>query len=108
MTAYGFIRRFVRNKNAALIGGLLYAFSGFQVFNIFFNHFQDVTAFFPLMLIAMEEHINNNRKGVFALTVALMGMINYFFFTGQAVFLVISILRGKNSSPLFWRPFWAQ
>lgn len=92
MTAYGFIRRFVRSKNAALIGGLLYAFSGFQVFNIFFNHFQDVTAFFPLMLIAMEEHVNNNRKGVFALTVALMGMINYFFFTGQAVFLIIYYL----------------
>ena len=62
MTAYAFIRRFVRNKNAALIGGMLYAFSGFQAFNIFFNHFHDVTAFFPLMLIAMEERINNNRR----------------------------------------------
>lgn len=89
MTAYAYIRRFVRNKDAALVGGLLYAYSGFQIYNIFFNHFQDVTAFFPLMLIAMEEHINNNRKGVFALTVALMSIINYFFFTGQAVFLVL-------------------
>ena len=88
MTAYAFIRRFVRSKNAALIGGMLYAFSGFQTFNIFFNHFHDVTAFFPLMLIAMEERINNNRRGVFALSVALMGIINYFFFTGQAVFPV--------------------
>lgn len=92
MTAYAYIRRFVRNKNAAVIGGLLYAFSGFQIFNVFFNHFQDVTSFFPLMLIAMEEHINNGRKGVFALTVALMSIINYFFFTGQAVFLVIYFL----------------
>lgn len=92
LTAYAFIRRFVRNKNSALIGGLLYAFSGFQIFNIFFNHFQDVTAFFPLMLIAMEEHINNNRKGVFALTVGFMAILNYFFFTGQAVFLIIYFL----------------
>lgn len=92
MTAYAYIRRFVRNKNAALIGGLLYAFSGFQIYNIFFNHFQDVTAFFPLMLIAMEEHINNSRKGVFALTVALMAIINYFFFTGQVVFLILYYL----------------
>lgn len=89
MTAYAYIRKFVRNKDAALTGGLLYAFSGFQIYNIFFNHFQDVTAFFPLMLIAMEENINNNRKGVFALSVALMSIINYFFFTGQAVFLVL-------------------
>jgi len=96
MTAYAYIRRFVRNKNAALIGGLLYAFSGFQIYNIFFNHFQDVTSFFPLMLIALEEHVNNNRKGVFALTVALMAILNYFFFTGQAVFLILYYIMRMN------------
>lgn len=89
LTAYAYIRRFVKSRQAAFIGGMLYAFSGFQLYNIFFNHFHDVTALFPLMLIAMEEHINNNRKGVFALSVALMATVNYFFFTGQAVFLVI-------------------
>lgn len=89
LTAYGYIRRFVANKNAAVVGGLLYSFSGFQLFNIFFNHFQDVTAFFPLMLIAMEELVNHNRRGWFAATVALMGIINYFFFAGQIVFLVL-------------------
>lgn len=107
LTAYVFIRKFVRNKNACIIGGLLYAFSGFQIFNIFFNHFQDVTSFFPLMLIAMEEHINNNRKGIFALTTALMAVLNYFFFTGQVVFLIIYfIIRLK--SPDFnstWKKF---
>ncbi|MBR1592805.1 MAG: YfhO family protein [Ruminococcus sp.] len=89
MTAYAYIRRFVRNKNMAVVGGLLYAFSGFQIFNIFFNHFQDVTALFPLMLIAMEENVNNGRKGWFALIVALMAMLNYYFFAGQCVFLII-------------------
>ena len=39
LTAYAYIRRFVRNRQAAMVGGLLYAFSGFQLFNIFFNHF---------------------------------------------------------------------
>ena len=92
LTAYAYIRRFVRGKNASLAGALMYAFSGFQVYNIFFNHFQDVTAFFPLMLIAMEENINNNRKGVFALSVSLMAFINYYFFAGQVVFLVIYYL----------------
>ncbi|MGN0622007.1 MAG: YfhO family protein [Porcipelethomonas sp.] len=107
LTAYAYIRRFVRNKNAALIGGLLYSFSGFQMFNIFFNHFQDVTAFFPLLLISLEEYINNNRKGVFALSVALMGIINYFFFAGQAVFVVLYIL-ARLGSPDFritWKKF---
>ncbi|MCM1228286.1 MAG: YfhO family protein [Clostridium sp.] len=109
MTAYAYIRRFVRGKNAALIGGMLYAFSGFQLFNIFFNHFHDVTAFFPLMLIALEERVNNNRRGVFALSVALMGLINYFFFTGQAVFVIIYLLV-RLKSPDFnitWKKFFS-
>ncbi|MBQ8435972.1 MAG: YfhO family protein, partial [Oscillospiraceae bacterium] len=92
LTAYAFIKRFVRSKTASMIGGILYAFSGFQLFNIFFNHFHDVTALFPLMLIALEEKINNQRKGFFAVTVAMMGILNYFFFTGQAVFIIIYIL----------------
>lgn len=109
MTAYAYIRRFVRGKGSALIGGMLYAFSGFQMFNIFFNHFHDVTAFFPLMLIAMEERVNNNRRGVFALSVALMGIINYFFFTGQAVFLVLYLIV-RLKSPDFritWKKFFS-
>lgn len=89
LTAYAYIRRFVRGKEAALVGALLYSFSGFQVFNLFFNHFQDVTALFPLMLIALEENINNRRRGWFALIVALMAALNYYFFAGEAVFLII-------------------
>lgn len=89
LTAYIYIRRFVRSKEAALTGAMLYAYSGFQIFNIFFNHFQDVTAFFPLMLIAMEENICNRRRGWFAVIVAFMAALNYYFFTGQAVFLIL-------------------
>ncbi|NLZ45998.1 MAG: YfhO family protein [Clostridiales bacterium] len=89
VTAYAFIRRFVRSTDAAAIGALLYAFSGFQTYNIFFNHFHDVTAFFPLMLLAVEMRVNDNKRGVFALTVALMASISYFFFAGQVMFLFI-------------------
>ncbi|MBD5160057.1 MAG: YfhO family protein, partial [Ruminococcus sp.] len=108
LTAYAYIRKFVHSKNSALIGAMLYSFSGFQVYNIFFNHFQDVTAFFPLMLIAMEENINNNRKGVFALSVSLMAFINYYFFTGQAVFLIVYYLFRMKCTDFntSWRKFW--
>ena len=107
MTAYAYIRRFVRSKEAALTGGLLYAFSGFQIYNIFFNHFQDVTAFFPLMLISMEECINRGRKGAFAVTTAFMGILNYYFFAGQAVFLVLYYLFRMNSPDFHtsWKKF---
>ena len=56
-TACAFIRRFVTNRDYALIGGLLYAFSGFGIYNIFFNHFHEVIAFFPLILLSLELYI---------------------------------------------------
>ena len=89
LAAYTFITRFVKNKNAALIGALLYAFSGFSVYNIFFNHFHDAMAFFPLLLVSLDELVENNRKGLFAICVALCLMVNYFFFAGQVVFVII-------------------
>ncbi len=90
--AYAYIQRFVRNKNYAVIGALLYSFSGFQIYNTFFNQFHDVVAFFPLILIGMEELVQNNRRGLFAIAVAINAMINYFMFAGQVVFCVIYFL----------------
>ena len=89
LTAYAFLRRFVRSRRACIIGGMLYAYSGFQLYNVFFNHFHDVTAFFPLLLIALEKCVNENKRGLFALSVGLMALINYYFFAGQAVFLLL-------------------
>ena len=109
LTAYIYIRRFVRSKETSLIGAMLYAFSGFQIFNIFFNHFQDVTAFFPLMLIAMEENINNRRRGWFGLIVAVMATINYYFFTGQVVFLILYFIMRLPCTDFHatWKKFFA-
>lgn len=87
--AYAYIRRFVMNKSAAFIGGMLYAFSGFQTYNVFFNHFHDVTAFFPLLLLGFELLTQDGKKGAFAITVAISALINYFFFVGEVVFTVI-------------------
>lgn len=87
--AYAYLQRFVRNKDYAVIGAMLYAFSGFQIYNTFFNQFHDVVAFFPLLLIGMEEYVQNDRKGLFAVAVCLNAMINYFMFAGQAVFCIL-------------------
>lgn len=89
VTAYAYIRRFVDNRDACFIGGMLYAFSGFQVYNVFFNHFHDVTAFFPLLLLSFEQLSQDKRRGVFALCVALCASISYFFFVCEVVFVII-------------------
>lgn len=88
-TAYCYIRRFTRTPQAARLGGLLYAFSGFSVYNIFFNHFHEAIIVFPLLLLSLELLITENRRFVFALTVALCAVTNYFFFFGMVVFTVI-------------------
>ncbi len=87
--AFIYIRRFVSRPEYAVIGGLLYAFSGFSLYNIFFNHFHEAIVFFPLLLIGLEEMVVNKRRGAFALAVAINAFVNYFFFIGECVFLVI-------------------
>ena len=86
--AFTFIRRFVAKPESALIGGLLYAFSSFNLYNVFFQ-FQDAFMYFPLLLVGLEEFVVNKRKGLFALVVAVNCLANYFFFIGDCVFLVI-------------------
>ncbi|MBQ5889791.1 MAG: YfhO family protein [Clostridia bacterium] len=88
-TAYCYLRRFCRSKDNALIGALLYAFSGFSIYNIFFNHFHEAIVFFPLLLLSLEQLVCENRRGFFAFMVFVCSMTNYYFFAGMFVFLFI-------------------
>lgn len=88
-TGYLYIRRFTKTAYAASLGGLLYAFSGFSIYNIFFNHFHEAIIAFPLLLLAIDLLITENRRGVFAIAVAFCAITNYFFFFGMVVFCII-------------------
>lgn len=88
-TAYLFLRRYTYNKNYAVLGGLLYAFSGFTCFNIFFNHFHEGMIALPLLLYAIDELFYDNRRGLVAVAVFLSATMNYYFFVGQVVFAVV-------------------
>lgn len=104
ITAYFYVARFVKDKNFAVIGGLLYAFSGYSIYNVFFNHFLDVAAFFPLILIGLEMLITEDKHGPFALAVALNAIVNYWFFIGEVVFTVLYFfirITDKNISHKF-------
>ncbi|MDO5476656.1 MAG: YfhO family protein [Eubacteriales bacterium] len=103
------IRTQTRSDKAAALGALLYAFSGFQACNIVFQHFHDVTAFFPLYLLAFDRFVSTLPQGRdadadgggrcaaeavwsrvgFILMTAWMAVINYYFFFGQVIFLVL-------------------
>ncbi len=105
--AFLFLRRFVKKPENAVIGALLYAFSGFQVYNVFFNHFHDPVAFFPLMLWGIEETVQNKRKGVFAFSVALCASTNYVFFVGNCFFCVVYffVRFAQKSFKVTWKTF---
>jgi uncharacterized membrane protein YfhO len=111
--SFMWIRTQTRSDKAAVLGAYLYAFSGFQACNIVFQHFHDVTAFFPLYLLAFDRFVTGSRKAWdrefpdlcaqesgsrrrgaegllgFTLMTALMSVINYYFFFGQVLFFVL-------------------
>lgn len=89
LTGYIYLHRYTKSENTALIGAVLYAFSGFSIYNIFFNHFHEAIVFFPLMLAALDEYMENRRRGLFALTVFACCFVNYYFFVGQVTFTLI-------------------
>ncbi len=89
LTSYLFIRRYTRTQRAAEIGAILYAFSGYSIYNVFFNHFHEAMVFFPLLLWALDAYMYERRRGVFALAVFACCFVNYYFFVGQVAFTLI-------------------
>ena len=89
LTSYAYIARFVKKQEYAMMGSMLYAFSSYSIYDIFFNHFHEPMAFFPLLLIGLEEFMKNDRKGIFAVTVFINAFVNYNFFVGEVIFVVI-------------------
>lgn len=90
--AYIYLKRYVRRKGFAMLGGLLYAFSGFSIYNVFFFHFHEPMIAFPLLLAALDAFLYDNRRGVFAIAVFAACTVNYYFFTGQVLFVVMYFL----------------
>ncbi len=87
--AYTFLRRYVSNQGFAVLGAIMYAFSGFGIYNIFFNHFHEAMVAFPFMLAAIDAYVYDKKKGVVAFAVFAAAIMNYYFFAGQAVFIFI-------------------
>ncbi len=89
LTAYIYLKRYVKDPVYAVIGGLLYAFSGFSIYNIFFFHFHEPMIFFPLLLYCVDEFMYNDRRGILAAAVFACCTVNYYFFAGMAVFTAL-------------------
>ena len=85
---YVLLKRYFNNSYyASLIGATVYALSGWGMYYLWFNHFADVLAIFPLIFIGVE-HLLKYKKG-FLLVVGLflMGLANYFFLFGFVILM---------------------
>lgn len=100
LTSYVYIRKFTKKPETAFLASLLYSFSGFSIYNVFYNHFHEIIAFFPLMLIGLENLITNKKKGLFAVAIALNLITNFYFFVAESVFLLIYFIFRITSKDL--------
>ena len=91
---YLWVRRWVRDEDWSMLAGCLYAFSGFTVYNIFFNHFLDVVALFPYMLAALDGA---------GLTPYLLQYIHKQK-TSPATFVLIEARKGAHAKPSVAEP----
>lgn len=92
LTSFLYIRRFTEDERYAVLASALYSFSGFQSANLLFYHFHDVAVFFPLLLLGLEKLLVEKKKSVFAFAVFINALLNYFFFVGEVIFVVIYFL----------------
>ena len=88
-TSFCYLKRFSSNQKYALLGSVLYAFSGFQATNLLFYHFHDVVAIFPLLLIGLEQLVKENKKGLLAFAVFMSATLNFYFFVSEVLFLIL-------------------
>lgn len=89
LLAFVYLEPYVKDKNIAIFGSILYAFSGFQSANIVFYHFHDVVAFFPLLLSTFDQLILKGKRGYFALAIGINALVNWNFFVGEVIFVII-------------------
>lgn len=89
--AYAWLKGILR-KPLAAAGGLMYAFSGFALTTLFWNHFMEPMLAFPLLLLGLDALTLKKRRGAFLLAVAFAAAANYAFFPGMMIFLGIWLL----------------
>lgn len=89
MSSALFFRRHLEKERTAILVSMLYAFSGFQCCTVVFYHFMDVIALYPFLMIGLEKLIKEKKKGYFAVACLFNLMVNYVFFVGEVMFLVL-------------------
>ncbi len=106
MFAYLYLQRYSKKQVFTIMLSMLYAFSGFQSINLEFYVFHDIVMLFPLLLYALDMFYTEGKKNILILAVFLNCILNYFFFYGEVVFLIVYTLfmyYDRDTRKEFWK-----
>ena len=81
-------RQYVKRNRTAFICGMLYAFSGFQLFNLVYP-FMDTVCLFPLLLYAFDKLVTERKRLCFALLLGVNGLTNLLLMYAVCVFIML-------------------
>ncbi|ADU20987.1 YfhO family protein [Ruminococcus albus] len=88
VTAYIYCRQYVKKDQSAYLCGLLYAFSGFQLFDLVYQ-FSERYLMFPLMLYCFDQLVINRKPFCFAALLGIYCLISPVFAWMTCLFLLI-------------------
>lgn len=98
VTANLYLSKHTANKNYALAGSLMYAFSGFAIDSSFYYHFLDVIALFPLVLYFTDRVLEGKGTARMSAAVFVCAITNYYFFISTSfIFLFYLFFRIRYS-----------
>ena len=86
LSALFYIRLFCKEDKYALVGAIMYTFSGFTLVNLYFYFFLDIIAIFPLLMYGLEILIRKRIHKVYIISLALNAAINIYFFVSTVFF----------------------
>ena len=90
--SYLWLGKISKDRISITIGSLILTFSGWVIFFYHYNHFLDAFLLYPLILFGIEEYINDNRIMTYTISLALLGIINYYFLYMFVLFIFLYTL----------------
>lgn len=92
LSFFAYIRYFKVDERAAVLAGVVYAFSGYSM--IMGSNFAlgTILVYLPLILLGAEKYMQENKKGLLFISLFLTCILSYYFFYITAIGLCIYVI----------------
>lgn len=86
---YLWLGKLSKDKVSITIGSIILTFSGWVIFFYHYNHFLDSFLLYPLILYGVEEYLQNSKINTYTISLALLGIVNYYFLYMFVLFIFL-------------------